>query len=461
VIDIGIAIAGGGIAGLSAAYHLTKHDHHDYMVFEREGEVGGAARSIQTADNFTFDYASHILYTKSTYVAQLYEKLLGDNVLEAQRDAWIFSKGVFTRYPFQANLYGLPIDVVEECLIGFVDALRQSHSRDMCNFESWIHATYGSGIAEHFMLPYNRKLWKYSLQLMSHDWVGNRVPRPSLEDVIRGALTDDHKGVGPNKTFVYPRAGGIGAIPARFYELLGPDRPKVITGAAIVGIDPIDRRLELADGQSIHYRYLILTLPLPSLLGLLLGSFPCQVQQALERLEYNRLYCLCFGVKGRILGDWMRIYLPEEDFLTHRLGFPTAVSPAMAPPGWGSLYAEITEPRVPLHTITELEMVDRTISDLRRIGIIERREEIEYKGRLTLDPAYVIYTLSRDKDVQVIHQFLRQHDIYPAGRFGDWHYYNVDHTILSGKSIVEELLKIMCGRIDDRKGRMVFLDNEH
>jgi len=403
MIDVGVTIAGAGIAGLSAAYHLTQHDYHDYIVFERESEVGGAARSVQSAGGFTFDYASHILYTKSKYVADLYETLLGDNRLEMTREAWIFSKAVFTRYPFQANLYGLPTNIAQECLIGFIEALRESPSKGGHDLESWIKATFGNGIAKHFMLPFNRKHWKYPLRLMSHDWVSNRVPRPALEDVIRGALSDHRKGFGHHKRFSYPRMGGIGVIPWRLYELLGPDRARVMTGAAIMGIDPMNRCLELADGQSIHYRWLILTLPLPSLLGLLLGSYPHQVQQALERLEYSRLYCLCFGVKGRILDQWMRIYLPEEDFLAHRLGFPVAVSRALAPPGWGSLYAEITEPRVPSHTISELEMVDRTISDLRRIGIIEREEEIEYKGRLTLDPAYVIYTLTRDRDVQVVH----------------------------------------------------------
>jgi UDP-galactopyranose mutase len=194
--EVQVLVAGGGIAGLSAAYHMTLMDSHDYVVLEAQDEVGGIARSFQTDDGFTFDYGSHILYTKSNYVAQLYKQLLGDNFVECKRDAWIYSQGRFTRYPFQGNLYGLPLDVVEECLLGFVEALQKDQIQGDANFELWVQSTYGTGIARHFMLPYNEKQWKYPLHKMSHQWVGNRVLRPDLRDVIHGALTDSDKGFG-------------------------------------------------------------------------------------------------------------------------------------------------------------------------------------------------------------------------------------------------------------------------
>ena len=52
----------------------------------------------------------------------MYQTLLGDNVHWQNREAWVYSKDVYTRYPFQGALYGLPPDVITECIIGAIEA---------------------------------------------------------------------------------------------------------------------------------------------------------------------------------------------------------------------------------------------------------------------------------------------------------------------------------------------------
>lgn len=431
------AIAGAGVAGLSCAFHLSRAGQHDYMVLERAPEVGGTARS-HTVDGFTFDYASHILYTKSPYVARLYDELLGSNRLERRREAWIYSHGTFTRYPFQANLHGLPRDVVYECLVAFLHARDQRYATENLNFAEWAELTFGRGIAKHFMLPYNRKQWKFPLDQMTFAWVGNRVLRPPLDDVVRGALMSQQKGFGPNNTFLYPRHGGIDIIPRGLHQRLGADGANVRCGAPIAQIMPEQRRLILESGEKIGYGRLIYTLPLPAL-ARLVRQPPPELARALERLAYNRHYCLLFGVKGREYRERMRVYLPEDRFLAHRLGFPQAVQPDAAPAGWGSIYAEITEARASERRMSVQQMTERTLADLRAVGVVDAGDAIEPKGCLTLDPAYPIYTLTHADDVALIHGYLEQHGIYPAGRFADWRYFNIDHTILSAKAVVEKL----------------------
>ena len=73
-------------------------------------------------NGFTFDYAGHIMFSGDPYVHQLYQMLLGDNVHWQDREAWIYSKNVYTRYPFQASLYGLPPEVITECIVGAIEA---------------------------------------------------------------------------------------------------------------------------------------------------------------------------------------------------------------------------------------------------------------------------------------------------------------------------------------------------
>src|SRR5688500_8368155 len=106
-------VIGAGPTGLSAAYHLGE----EALLLEQQDRVGGWCRSIVDR-GFTFDYAGHIMFSQDPYVHELYKLLLGDNLHWQDREAWIFSKNVYTRYPFQGALYGLPSEVIKECIMG-------------------------------------------------------------------------------------------------------------------------------------------------------------------------------------------------------------------------------------------------------------------------------------------------------------------------------------------------------
>ncbi|HET9445217.1 MAG TPA: NAD(P)-binding protein, partial [Steroidobacteraceae bacterium] len=110
-------VIGAGPTGLSAAYHLGKGS----LLLEQHATVGGWCRSVED-NGFTFDYAGHIMFSNDPYVHELYGKLLGDNVLWQNREAWIYSKSVYTRYPFQGALHGLPAEVLKECIVGAIEA---------------------------------------------------------------------------------------------------------------------------------------------------------------------------------------------------------------------------------------------------------------------------------------------------------------------------------------------------
>ena len=112
-----VIVVGAGPTGLSAAYHLGAES----LLVEREARVGGWCRSLED-NGFTFDFAGHIMFSTDPYVHELYQLLLGDNVHWQDREAWIYSKQVYTRYPFQGSLYGLPADVIKECIIGAIEA---------------------------------------------------------------------------------------------------------------------------------------------------------------------------------------------------------------------------------------------------------------------------------------------------------------------------------------------------
>ena len=175
-----IVIVGAGLAGLSAAYHLRGLP---YKILEREREVGGLCRSY-VKDGFTFDYTGHLLHFRQTAIKALVESLLPDRLQRHARKSFVFSHDTYTEYPFQVNTHGLPPEVVRECLLGFIATLTRTSSTppaESPSFKQWIIESLGEGIAKHFMVPFNEKLWQVPLDELTSDWVSWLVPKPDAE----------------------------------------------------------------------------------------------------------------------------------------------------------------------------------------------------------------------------------------------------------------------------------------
>src|SRR2546429_2035386 len=133
-----VVVLGGGVGGLSALWHLQKAGFNDSFLFEKESRVGGLTRS-ETVNGFTFDYTGHLLHFRNETVKKLVSNLLGENIHYVIRNSWIFSKGVFTRYPFQTNLYGLPSSVIKECILGFIKTTANGHRRHFGKISKYPH----------------------------------------------------------------------------------------------------------------------------------------------------------------------------------------------------------------------------------------------------------------------------------------------------------------------------------
>src|SRR4029077_11958256 len=98
-----VVILGGGLTGISAAIHLRA----PWVLFEKEARLGGHARTDER-DGYKFDKTGHWLHLRDAAAKQRVEKLLPGEMVPVARRARIFSHGVLTRNPYQANLHGLP-----------------------------------------------------------------------------------------------------------------------------------------------------------------------------------------------------------------------------------------------------------------------------------------------------------------------------------------------------------------
>lgn len=437
-------IIGAGLCGLSASYHLEKARSSDYLMLERNHEVGGLART-ETYDGFSFDHSIHILFTRDPYVADLIcEKLLVDNFEKLARESYCYTAGVYTEYPYQANNFGLPPETIAANILGLIESrYASSYDGPPPHFESWIYRTFGRGIAEHFMIPFNRRVWAWDLKDMNYDWIAERVPMPEVREVLLGALKPPEKKYGPNREFWYPIEGGIEALPRAFLRYIPADR--LWLNASVISIDASRHEVRLADGRALTYQSLVSTMPLPTLIRLLGDSVSEEIKSCAAALKHNVVHTVNIGLEGIRLGTdrplhW--VYFPEDRTIFHRLSFPHCFSPWMAPPGCSSIQAEISES---VHQVRNKDsLISDTLDGLVKVGILtpEEARPVSEGGRVrvakvvTLDPAYIIYDLQHRNNTEKLDAYLKTISIESRGRFGEWEYFNMDHSILSGSASV-------------------------
>jgi len=430
----GVLILGGGLAGLSTAYHLEKISFKDYLLLEREDKVGGICKS-KVIMGYTFDYGPHIFYTGNDYVFNLITGFLGDNLIRRRRRAYIFLNGDYIKYPFEANLHDISDKrIVRECLLG---AIKRKENSDPSNFEDWIISTFGEGIAKYYMIPYNKKVWKYDLKEMSIDWIRGRVPAPSIEDMIDGALGICEKEFGGNAIFYYPKVGGIGALPNAFYERVS----NVATGCEVKEIVPDEDSIEVSfyqDGKikKVRCKKIISSIPLPKLFKMI-KDVPEHLLKLSEKLVYTSMTCVNIGVRRENISDKHWLYFPEDKYVFNRISFPMNFSPYTTPPGRSSILTETTHMRGKEECLEDMK--ERVLDGLIDAGILRDEDELEVVDATRFEFAYVVYDRDHRRKVGELHEYLLSKNIHPVGRFGLWEYLNMDKTILSSRKVVEEV----------------------
>ncbi len=440
-----VLIIGAGLTGLSTAFHLEKLGGIDYSIYEKREKVGGLCRSEYRegrglTGRFTFDVLGHLLHLKQQYTKHLVRELLQGNIkADIPRDARIYSRGIYTRYPFQANTYGLPKEVVKECVFGFIDArCRFRHSRKVPSEESfydWILRNFGKGIAEHFMIPYNQKIWTVHPRKLTCGWL-KYVPLPDFREVVIGALEEQEKAFGYNVRFDYPQKGGIQKLPDAF-----ADRIKNLKlNTALSKLD-IRKKVAYFKGGKIeeNFPFLVSTVPLKELVLKIIEDMPQRIKDAAGKLKHNSVLSLNLGIKRENVDHGHWVYFPEKKYIFYRVGFPKKFSRNMCPAGTSSLCVEIACKPGQLSAKRKRELIARAKKDLVKAGILRTEREIIVEHREQIPYAYVIYDRQRDRNFETIKQYLEKNRIYSVGRYGGWKYSTMEEAILEGNEIAGKL----------------------
>ena len=424
------AILGGGLSGLTLA-RLLQEQGEEVVVLEAEMGYGGLCQS-KTDQGFTFDTGgSHIIFSRDREVLAFMRRMIAGNEQRNNRTTKIFYKQQFVKYPFENGLSDLPQEDRFFCINEFIKTLIAVEKGEIpapVNFREWIYYTFGNGIAECYMIPYNEKIWKYPTDKMSLHWVDGRIPRPPVEDIIKSAIGIETEGYTHQAVFSYPLDGGIKAL---VRAIARPIEPCIKTGFRVTSITKSGGIWQISNGdERIQADQCISTMPVQHLMSSLDGV-PREVKNAADALKYNSLVCVNIGINGSVPGiSWL--YVPDPAVgRTNRISFPSGYSRHGAPDGCSAILAEIThQPGDDVADMPDDELISEVVDMLQSMQILHK-DQIVCSSVERQPYAYVVYDLGYQKNIAIVKEYCKEIGVPLVGRFAQFEYLNMDGCIRS------------------------------
>ena len=412
---------------MSAAYALQG----DTLILEKESEVGGLCRSIEH-EGSVFDIGGHSFHTPHPHVRELVQEFLDDGLFLQKRDARVYSHGTLLPYPFQKNYELIPDpEVVKACEQGLIEAAA-ADGPPPTDFEEFIIRQFGQGIADAFMLPYNRKLWARDIKKISCEWTSERVAAPKGKKESFDTAGGKRKPLQADTRVGYPQDGGF----AEIFKAFVPHVPSVEVNAEVVRIDPVAKLAFTADGRVFGWEFLVTTMPLPELVRVIDGT-PADVVAMADGLEYMSLRVELLQVGHGIDTEIQRIYSADPEVPAHKMAFNHNSSDGLRNRDTHGIMCEVSlSPEKPVDVDS---IAKKQIEFFAELGLLRSPDDVVWTGHVDVKYAYPVYTHERPGLVRGIKDWLEGYDIHTCGRFGDWEYINSDKCVHKGLTLGEQL----------------------
>jgi protoporphyrinogen oxidase len=402
-------------------------------MYDKNAYYGGHTASFQDG-GFIFDQGPHISFTKDSRIQGLFAESVDQTYETMQLNANNYWRGYRPQHPVQLHLHGLPEDVIVKVISDFVEE-RQAPERPIHNYADWLLASFGRAFAELFPMQYTRKYHLTTADNMSTDWLGPRIYRPSLEEVLRGAISPSAPTVHYISDFRYPRQGGFMSYLKKFIPM-----GNLKLNHELIAIDPRMRHLRFSNGAVANYDVLVSSVPLPELIRMIQGA-PQDVRDAAQRLACSTCVLVNVGVNRDDLSKSQLTYIYDDDLCFTRLSFPHMFSGNNVPKGSGSIQAELyfSDKYKPLTGAPE-DWIEPVIRDLRRMGLIREEDQVVFRDARLLKYANIIFDLERADALKTVHGYLDDLGIAYCGRYGDWGYMWTDESFKSGERAAQKAL---------------------
>lgn len=405
-----------------------------FICYDRNPYYGGHTWSFRYDSGFVFDEGGHISFTKDERIRDLLARNVGGRYEELRLKIDNYWRGRRITHPVQCNLRGLPGDLIVDTIKDFV-AAHQTPMRAQPDYAQWLYQTYGRTFAETFPMVYGRKYHTTTMDQLTTDWIGPRMYRPSLDEVVRGAVAGQRASVHYVDAFRYPSSGGFVSYLEAFAR-----RFELRLNHRLCGLDPKERVLRFANGTSALYERVISSIPLPELIPLIDGV-PPDVLAASRKLAFTTAVLINLGIGRSDISETHITYFYDEDIRFSRVNLPHMFSSNNAPPGAGTIQAEVyfSDKYRPLRGRPEA-LIEPVIADLRGCGFIRDDDSILLKDAAVNRYANVIYDHDRAPALATVHGFLEDIGVACCGRYGNWDHAWTDEAFISGERAAMEIV---------------------
>lgn len=414
-------IIGAGISGLTFANYIKDN----YIIIEKENEVGGYCRTIKKGD-FIWDYAGHFFhFNTEEFKNKFLSKMSKDDIIYNEKCTKIIYKDKIIDFPFQTNIHELDKEEFIDCLY---DLFNKEEKDKYDNFLDMLYGKFGKSITEKFLKPYNEKLYAVDLKELDVDAMGRFFPYANIKDIINNMK--EHKVNSYNNTFLYPKNGAGSFINILYEEL---DKNKILLNTSITKIDENNKIAYLSNGNKVEYEYIINTIPLNKFL-LLFNNY----NELQKKLSYNKVlvFNLGFNKKSEKFTKEHWLYIPDKNINFYRCGFYNNILGQEKL----SMYIEIGYNKNNNITKEEIDkQLKLTLDNLLKLNIIDENTKLEQYVSIIMDPAYVHINTETTKEIDELKEKLSNNNIYSIGRYGAWIYNSMEDSMLKAKELAEKL----------------------
>lgn len=445
-----IIIFGGGLAGLTAGYELTRNDTK-VTVLEKWDDVGGLARTLNI-NGFLFDTGPHRWYTKSDMVNDWMLNLLGDEVIKVPRLTRIYFDKKYFNYPIKIKNALLGIGIIKSVRSVFDYFIARTKARlfspKLTSMEDGYINQFGKTLYDIFFKRYSEKLWGKDCKEISVDWVGQRTRGLSIITVIKDALFKSKDVVSLVDEFSYPKKG-VGRIADKLKEGIIKKENNIIVGAEVTNV-------YISKGKIISVEYkkngkvkkikaeeFISTIPINNLIQIINPLPPKNIFQIASKLKYrDELQVTLFINKTKITPDtWVYVHPKHISFM--RFMEMDNWSPELAPKGKTAIVFEIAcNEGDKMWQKDDKELIKLVAKEfVEEFGLVEEKNIIGgFVHRVPKE--YPVYHLNYKQDVNILKDYLSKiSNLQIAGRNGTFRYNNMDHSIEMGLYAAWNIIK--------------------
>ncbi len=414
-------IIGAGISGLTFANYCKG----DYVIIEKENEVGGYCRTIKEGE-YVWDYAGHFFhFNTEEFKLKFLNQMPKEDIIYNDKCTKIVHGDRFIDFPFQTNIHQLPKQEFIDCLY---DLFNKQEKEKYDNFLDMLYGKFGKSIVEKFLKPYNEKLYAIDLKELDVDAMGRFFPYADKEAIIRNMKNSSVNSY--NASFLYPK-NGAGSFIEILYNAL--DKQKILLNREVVSVDFASKTATLSNGEAIEYEYLINTAPLNKFLEL-----PGDYSALINEMSYNKVlvFNLGFNKPSPLCTKEHWLYVADKGCNFYRCGFYNNILGAENL----SMYIEIGYSKNETVTDREVErQLMLTLENLKKLGITNDETKLVAHSVILMDPAYVHINTETNNKLDALKTDFAKNNVYTIGRYGAWIYNSMEDSMLKAKELAEKL----------------------